>query len=392
MDILQQKRIVLLVLMLVVVSLACSLGSPTQSPTGDPSTAGMPPATVPRGSCGDGFCEGPENAINCAADCPSTAEPQPAAGTDVPGGRAPLFLTTMTHMEQGFTDDRDQAVFLHHLEQLTYGMDLADEYGAILTIESEQPFAIANVIWNRNFMAEVVARGHGVGTHCDFGFHDEMMSVERYSRFFAENKALVDALVGPESNLGCSGGGGVNDWARAATLSGFAYIDGVVGMHYLSMPLANRPDATWTDDYIVTTGFHINAPVDLYQRIYPFMVADATDFVPDTDGTLLVSAGELGPLYMQAEGAAETDGRCPDCPYGFDDVDTLVLLIREVDSNRDPGRVAKLSVYFPVADLSPENEAVLRYFFEQMQTLASEGVITWASQLQVYQAYLEWNP
>jgi hypothetical protein len=240
-------------------------------------------------------------------------------------------------------------------------------------------------------MAEIIARGHGVGTHCDFGFRDEVMPVERYARFFAENKALVDALVGPENNLGCSGGGGANDWAQAARLAGFRYIDGVVGMHYLSMPLVNRPDTTWSDEFIRTTGFHINAPVDLYQRIYPFMIADAADFAPDADGVILVSSGEVGPLYSQAEGTAETGGRCPDCPYDFDDVNTFVALIREVDQNRDPQRVAKLSVYLPVADLTPENEPVLRYFFEQMKLLANDGIVTWSTQLQVYQAYSEWN-
>lgn len=323
----------------------------------------------------------------------SETSPPPVTLESAPGqnGEAPLYLTTMTHMEHGFDDDTNQGVFEIHVQQLTYGMDLADEYDAKLTIESEQPFAIANVTWNRNFMAEIMTRGHGVGTHCDFGFHEKLMPVERYSRFFAENKALVDALVGSENNLGCSGGGGLNDWALAASLAGFKYIDGVVGMHYLSMPLDNRPDATWTNEYIANIGYHRNAPVDLYQRIYPFMVADAADFVPDANGVILVSSGELGPLYMLAEGTAETGERCPDCSYGFDDVDVLVALIREVDQNRDPNRIAKLTVYFPVHDFVPKNEPVLRYFFEQMQALADQGIITWATQRQVYEAYMAWN-
>jgi hypothetical protein len=301
-------------------------------------------------------------------------------------------MTTMTHMEHGFDDDINRNVFLLHIEQLTYGMDLADEYGAVLTVESEQPFAIANVTWNRNFMAEILARGHGVGTHCDFGFRDEVMPVERYSRSFAENKALVDDLVGPENNLGCSGGGGANDWAIAASLAGFKYLDGIVGMHYLAMPLENRPAPSWTDDFIYNEGYHRNTPVDLYQRIYPFMVADATDFAPDENGVILVSSGELGALALMAEGTAETGGSCRDCPLTTEDVDALVRLIREVDRNRDPARVAKLTVYIPVSDFVPENEAVLRYFFEQVRILEQEGLIAWATQLQVYQAYLQWNP
>ncbi|MBN2386037.1 MAG: hypothetical protein JXB85_03390 [Anaerolineales bacterium] len=305
-------------------------------------------------------------------------------------------MTTMTHMEHGFTDDRDQAVFERHIEQLTYGLDLADEYGGLLTIESEQPFAIANVTWNRNFMAEIVARGHGVGTHCDFGFRDELMPVERYSLFFAENKALVDGLVGPENNLGCSGGGSRNDWAIGASMAGFRYLNGIVSMHYLSMPIENRPGPEWTDDFIRAGNHHFNSPFDLYQRIYLFEVADATDFVPDPQGVIVISSGELGALRNLAEGSGEYDNlsrqTCDACPLDRADVDALVMLIREIDQNRDPDRVAKLAVYLPVTEFVPENEGVLRYFFAQMQVLADEGLITWATQLQVYQAYLDRDP
>ncbi|KAF0106586.1 MAG: Uncharacterized protein FD146_2494 [Anaerolineaceae bacterium] len=379
------KKIILAFVLLTLVLSAC--GSPAVSGTGQAASP-----------CGDGICNGPENAQNCPADCaaagsgsspatPGTADPLPGHAGD-----APLYLTTMTHMEGGHDDDKVQAVFEQHIDQLTYGMDLADTYGAKLTIESEQPFAIANTKWNRNFMAEIVARGHGVGTHCDFGFRDEVMSVERYSRFFAENKALVDALVGAENNLGCSGGGGANDWALAASLAGFKYIDGVVGMHYLSMPLENRPDPTWTDEYIRNVSYHAGAPLDLYERIYPFMVADATDFVPDEDGVLLVSSGELGLLSAMAEGILENPaGRWNNPPLTNEDVDVLAAFIREVNQNRDRSRIAKLGVYLPANVFAPENEAVLRYFFEQMQSLADQGIITWATQKAVYEAYVEWN-
>jgi hypothetical protein len=69
-------------------------------------------------------------------------------------------------------------------------MDLAAEYGARLTIESEKPFARANVKWNLNIMAEVRDRGFGVGTHCDIGFNDPPLTVEQFAAEFQENKSL----------------------------------------------------------------------------------------------------------------------------------------------------------------------------------------------------------
>jgi hypothetical protein len=359
-------------------------------------TAPIQPSATLGTPCGDGICSGPENAVNCPADCataPTNPETWNIPSTPENTGNAPLYLTTMTHMEQNFTDDKSQVVFQTHLDQLTYGMDLADQYGAILTIESEQPFARANSIWGRNFMAEIVARGHGVGTHCDFGFQSALMPVEQYAQFFSENKALVDALVGAENNLGCSGGGGANDWAQAAALAGFKYLDGIVGMHYLSMPLANRPDSTWTDEYIHTTGFHLSAPVDLYERIYPFGVADAMDFTADANPVIVVSSGELGLLSGVAENVGEIGGgQCrPNCTLTNADVDALAAKIMEISQNRDLSRVAKITIYIPANLFVAENEAVLHYFFQKTQELQQQGILTWASQKQVYEAYVNWN-
>jgi len=377
------KRSFLILVTLIFLLSACNV---PENETGTPGKPASP--------CGDGICEGPENAANCPADCAGVGQTgstqEPATG---PRGDAPLYITTMTHMEQGFSDDRNQAVFEEHIQQLTYGMDLADAYGAKLTIESEQPFAIANAKWRRNFMAEIINRGHGVGTHCDFGFREALMPVEQYAQNFQQNKTLVDVLVGAENNLGCSGGGGVNDWALAASMAGFKYLDGIVGMHYLSMPLENRPDATWTDEYIRSGSYHLNAPVDLQQRIYPFGVANAQDFVADENPVIIVSSGEMGLLAGMAEGVGEIGGgQCrPDCAFNNEDVDALAAKIMEINQNRDRSRVAKLTIYLPANIFVIENESVLRTFFQRIKSLANQGIVTWATQKQVYEAYVAWN-
>jgi hypothetical protein len=44
-----------------------------------------------------------------------------------------------------------------------------------------------------------------------------------YAAILAENKALVDALIGPENNKGCSGGGNNLDWVAAYIEAGYGY-------------------------------------------------------------------------------------------------------------------------------------------------------------------------
>jgi hypothetical protein len=278
----------------ILVIAACSLQTEAL-PTSDS------PSKAQARSCGDGICNSLEDAKKCPVDCgaaPSDATPTKEKSSGAPSGssskgEAPLFMTTMTHMEGNFSDDKNQNIFQLHVKEVRYGMDLAQEYDAILTIESEKPFARANAYWHLNIMAEIRDRGFGVGTHCDIGFNEPAMTVDEFAAMFKENKSLVDALIGVENNLGCSGGGSVNDWALAASRAGFKYLDGIVSMHYLAMPMKNRPGLEFTDTFIRDGHFHLNSPVDLFQRIYPFSVADAQDFLPDQNPVIVISSGEL---------------------------------------------------------------------------------------------------
>lgn len=152
-------------------------------------------------------------------------------------GDAPFYITTMTHMESAFKDDKDEALFNKHVDDIRWAMKLFDEYGAKLTIESEKPFASANIKWGLNFFKEILGAGHGVGSHADFGYSKDgknLESTESLAKKLKELKTLIDGLAGAENNLGVSGGIGQADWVAAAARAGFKYKDGLVGIAYLS--------------------------------------------------------------------------------------------------------------------------------------------------------------
>lgn len=98
-----------------------------------------------------------------------TAKDRGAASTEPIPAEPLLYVTAMTHLEGNLKDDVDEDLFLRHVAQMRFAMDLFDEYGAKLTFESEQSFARANTNWQLNILREAVERGHGVGTHADFG-------------------------------------------------------------------------------------------------------------------------------------------------------------------------------------------------------------------------------
>jgi hypothetical protein len=110
---------------------------------------------------------------------------------------------------------------------------------------------------------------------------------------------------------------------------------------------------------------------------------------------IVLSSGELGLLSAMAEAGREDGGGeiLKDDEYALDqaDVDRLVQIIRQVDSSRDPKRIAKLTIYLPVSVYEPENEAVLRYLFGQIQILEQQGILQWATQRQVYEAFMAWE-
>ena len=234
--------------------------------------------------------------------------PPPGPGENEP----PIYICVMVHMEGGSYSDF--AYYERHVNWMRDAMDLFDDpayQGAKLTIESEREFAIADdaAAGGLEFLAEVVSRGHGVGTHCDFA-HLAGTDYSDYVNNLLANKTLVDFRVGSSENKGVSGAAADIDWAGAAADAGFCYVNGVVGKHYLSMDAAYLPTG-WThaelNDPTNPKG-HKTAPVDLKHRIHPFVINNADDFYPDSPGRILVFGGGLGLVAAGLQGSAHSNG------------------------------------------------------------------------------------
>jgi hypothetical protein len=297
----------------------------------------------------------------------------------------PLYFTTMTHMEGTFPDDTDRAVFERHAKSIRWAMALFDEYGVKLTIESEQSFAKANAIWGDNVLADVLAHGHGVGTHADFGAGPrDHFSVAELSARFKENKALVDALVGAEHNTGVSGGTGPTDWAIAASNAGFLYMDALTGFGYLSMPIAERPNG-WTDTYIRKTTYHDSIPVDFAERIYPLSLANAQDLVSDTNPVITVMGGDIGELSSIHE---DRKTCAPNCVFTEDDIRAVEQYIQTADTMRDRSAFSRINTHIPVTLLVEKNESLLRSLLSMLASYAETNTLQFATQQESYNAFM----
>lgn len=315
------------------------------------------------------------------------------APSDEQPGEWPILITTMTHLEGNWLEAASNQVYFSRQASLVRrGMDVAEEYGAVLTIESEIPMAEGMTTFDDNLLAEALERGHGVGTHCDISpkteFSDEEMTDE-----FLRRKELIDALVGTDNNLGCSGGGGPSDWYTGAVGAGFKFIDGGVGFHYLALPPSERPEG-WTNQKIATEYYHDPAPQDFEQYFHPFLISEV-GFTEDPDGDLLMSGGTLA----RVENISEVGGwsfhettDCPKntCPFTEEDAQAAIEFIREFAENDDRSRPAKITFYFATQAFETANDEALKAFFAAMQELVDEGLVEWASQREAYETVMEY--
>jgi hypothetical protein len=309
---------------------------------------------------------------------------------DVPdqtvGQQSSLYLTTMTHLEDAWSNMAEsKEVFSKVAQEIRFGMDLAEDYDAVLTFEAGLPFSQGCENFDDNVVAEVVGRGHGVGVHPDLQAKKKL-EISQASAYIKERilalKNLVDVDV-----VGCSGVVGKTDWYAASREAGCDYIDGVVAFAYLSMPMSARPDG-YTDEAILNGLFHYPAPVG-DERFYPFWIDSSKDFIPDEDGDILLTSGETMSLAMFAE-AGSRNGERPecgsDCPLTMSDAEIAIEEIIDFASHRDTTRIAKFNVYFPADLFVPANKEVLEFFFSETKKLQDQGILHWASQADVYNA------
>lgn len=315
--------------------------------------------------------------LTAASTTPSTA---PSATKKT----YPLTLTTMTHMEGNFTDDKNEALFTRHISDMRWAMDLFDEYGAKLTFESEQSFAKANTIWGTNILKEVVDAGHGVGTHADFGASPrEHLTQDELNAKFKENKALVDGLVGTQNNYGVSGGTGPGDWVLGASSAGFRYIDAVTGFGYLSMPESARPSG-WTNSYIISTAYHDSIPPSLSDRLYTLPLKDAQDLVADANPVIVMMNGEVGELASLDEGRSTCS---PNCTFDQTDVDAYLAAMKEIMDMRDTSKFTRMNIHIPLTLLKESNETLLRSLLSAVKPYIDNDTAVWATQIGAYRAY-----
>lgn len=292
-------------------------------------------------------------------------------------GCAPTILTLMTH-----TDGTYPVGFAQDVRKIEWGIAL---YGTDvkMNLEASKDFAAADAADTGTFLASVRDRGHGVGTHCnDVRAFDSRANLQV---IIDANKAAVDALVGADTNVSISGICTKLDWVTAAANARFKIADGVVGLCYLSMPLAERP-AGWDDALIRSTYYHDPVPFGFENRISPIRLQNALNFTSDDPGVLTLSNGGIGELASLAEGRAS----CP-CVLDMADFDVVYAAIERVQMLKGPRTVGRINIHIPTTLLIEANRPLLTVFLSRLRSYAASNTIVFGSEKDVSDTYDYWR-
>ncbi len=313
-----------------------------------------------------------------------------------PAVTKPINFAVMLHLEGGGFTIADEKQFNVINAELKQVIDLFSKYDAKITIESESPYTEAVNKWGSNQMLYALEKGMGVGSHNDIS---RVNSQEELVKSYQSIKAKVDAIVGPENNIGCSGGWVADyDWAAAANKASISYLDGAVMAAALSVPEANRPinpdtGKPFTDEEIDFGKSYFHDPLipDLKDRIYPRRLKDTNDLVGDDSGVLLMT-GELEELSAMSEGRKNC---FPGCRLTKEDTDTLFKNIDYANSIKDNSKVSLLYFHFGLGTIGyparEDNLKIVEDWLKQMQEYQNQGKIKWMTMKEVYEEYNKTN-
>ncbi|MBN1440867.1 MAG: hypothetical protein JW929_15780 [Anaerolineales bacterium] len=344
---------------------ACNLAAPAE-----PTPSATKPNTQ-KGSCGDGVCNGPENATVCPADCAG-----PAAGAE-----AVLYYGVMVHLE-GWDDAGKEEVFERHAELVRRYASLFETYGARLTLESKE-FTDGCIRWGENVLKEMEDRGHGIGVHADIGGEKDM-DCAAFAPLLRERKQTLESLGVRVRHA--SGIVSACDWVTAAADAGYSFASGTVAYALMSLREDLRPAGF--ADCAGPGACHQAYPFDFAGRLHPWRMNSGEDWIlPDPKGRLVILPSG-GSLTCAAEESGSGDSYTK-CEFEPADVDALIAELEQALSYVEAGLVNTYYISWSIG--AERDESLLEDFLRRVKPYVDDGRVQWKTLPEMYDLYVAWE-
>jgi len=321
---------------------------------------------------------------------------------------AVLYFTTVTHLDRH--DDpvfeANEEKFREDSDMLLALADLYEEYGAKLTLEASTDFALAIERFDYDVMSELVERGHGVGAHIDYGIDGQLtrqtgepvsnVTSDELVDLLVEQKELFEEIIG-QPIVHSSGTPSPLDWVSANIEAGFQCHSSIVTYYLVSLDQKSRPPG-WTDEYISAGNYHQAFPFDLAERLNPWQMDNATNWVEhDPGGELVAISGETGTHFgflseYYNQGITSHTELLKIQNFDEADIEVAKEMVLDALDSVDEDQMNTLYYMYSMKDIRTDYAngfPLMRGFLSWMQELAEEGKIEWASIPEMCNQYSE---
>lgn len=326
------KRVLIIITLMIVLSIACSLGSLTES---DEAT----------------------HEKNIA----------PADGT-------PLYIGISVHLEGWKLGNKklgyNEKLYEKYREKILKYSSLANSYGMPFTWETANLIEPSAAL-KPNVLLELYQRGDGIGVHADLGGKTPYPGGKQ--QFAQDLRKLRQQM----ENLGipivhASGVCSTLDWVTATLDAGYEAVTGTVEYCLKSLP-ADQQSA----EILACEGpalCHDAYPGELPEMLYPWRAASGDTWtMPAQEGLLIF--GTAGSLPCTAE-----PGSKPRCDFQF---------IEDALAAREPGKFH--AIFFVWSYGSPLEEELLKSFYEGLQPYIARGDVVWKTMPALVETYTAWE-
>jgi hypothetical protein len=294
------------------------------------------------------------------AAAPTTTTTTTTTTSMVPDDR--LLVALSVHVERYEGETEDEALFDAHVAQLLALADRAEAYGAVVSFELSSEFVTAATTWHSTVVADLAARGHGIGQHSGDRTVAGLEGEARVSALAGQRAAI--AALGVDVNYvsgACSDGA----WVEAVAAAGFVGTSGVTEYCLRALDDAHLPDGMdWIRQCTNPGVCHDPLHLDTGHLAHPWTASTSTAFLTDDPLGAVVVVPTVESLGL----ATMSQGQPVDLEAAL--ADWRALLDAHV-AQRSTGRVSTLDV---TVSIGPDPDVAV--LDAMLAELAARGVTT----------------
>ncbi|MFA6888345.1 MAG: hypothetical protein WC254_02510 [Candidatus Woesearchaeota archaeon] len=345
----------------------------------------------PKESCGNGVCDTIEQEKGiCPEDCSSEILENTQTwdvpnvdlsdlDVDTPVESGVVYITMMVHLEGWNTEDTSEDEFNQHVATVDDFAKMFEEHNAKATFEVNPAFIDAVGNWHSTFLNDLYDRGHGIGVHADAGGSADRDGLTQEE--FTQEIALLRQQLEQETGLDIRHVSGICsslDWVQAAINAGYQFTSGMVGYCAMALPENERPEEY--SNCPNPSACHGEMPLELTDRVHPWRVSTADNFLEDdSNGKLVVFASENILAAIGSGSTADLDQT---------DIDEFTDRLDEALTYSNEGKVTKVYVGWSIGSSSKINEELFEKWFDAIQPYVDSGQVKWKTIPEMYDAYV----